>query len=36
MMNMFVDLKNYKKIDDLDNLRAKKLLLSKKKLLRYH
>ena len=29
MMNMFVDLKNYKKMDDLDNLRAKKLLLSK-------
>ena len=32
MMNMFVDLKNYKKIDDLDNLRAKKLLLSKKEI----
>ena len=32
MMNMFVDLKNYKKNDDLDNLRAKKLLLSKKEI----
>ena len=32
MMNMFVDLKNYKKIDAISNLRAKKLLLSKKEI----
>ena len=32
MMNMFIDLKNYKKMYDLDNLRAKKLLLSKKEI----
>ena len=31
MMNMFVDLKNYKKIDDLDNLRAKKTSFVKKR-----
>ena len=31
-MNMFVDLKNYKKFDGFDDMRPKKLLLSKREI----
>ncbi len=32
LMNMFVDLKNYKKFDGFDDMRPKKLLLSKREI----
>ena len=34
LINMFIDLKNYKKIDGFDDMRPKKLLLSKREIIK--